>query len=170
MSRNAVRCALLICATWGLPHGLVAPSRLRTAAHDAVHDAVVRHVGRKALDARHACAARARLLRDLVSSSDLEAAVDLSLSLGAEFRASLPEGCVLEDRPHAGFANVVTKVQRERNGTRGERISHVQLAAGEPFSTSSTTSGSTSTLMATARACTAATSAPATPRIRRTAT
>ena len=132
MSRALQICATLVVAS-GLPHGLVAPSRLRTAAHDAVHDAVVRHVGRKALDARHACAARARLLRDLVRD-DLEAAVDLSLSLGAEFRASLPEGCVLEDRPHAGFATVVTKVQRERNGTRGERISHVQLAAGEPFS------------------------------------
>ena len=41
MSRALQICATLVVAS-GLPHGLVAPSRLRTAAHDAVHDAVVR--------------------------------------------------------------------------------------------------------------------------------
>ena len=57
------------------------------------------------------------------------------------------------------------------DGARGLpdlRNTTVQCSAGRRRP-SSTISGSTSTLMATARACTAATSAPATRRIRRTA-
>ena len=117
----------------GLPHGLVVPETLRAPAHAEAHAAVARHAGRRDLGAagRRACAARAELLRSLVAAGDLEAAVDLSLAADAATRAALPAGCVLEDRPHAGFADVVTKVQRK--GMDGERISHVRLAAGEKF-------------------------------------
>ncbi|KAH8076376.1 3'-tRNA processing endoribonuclease [Aureococcus anophagefferens] len=117
----------------GLPHGLVVPETLRAPAHAEAHAAVARHAGRRDLGAagRRACAARAELLRSLVAAGDLEAAVDLSLAADAATRPALPAGCVLEDRPHAGFADVVTKVQRK--GMDGERISHVRLAAGEKF-------------------------------------
>ena len=118
----------------GLPHGLAPAARLRTAAHHAAHEAVMRHVGRRASDAsRLACDERAKLLRDLVSAGSLEAAVDLSLSLEADVRGTLPKGCVLEDRPHAGFAEVVTKVQRE--GANGVWTSHVRVSPSAPFAT-----------------------------------
>ena len=56
----------------GLPHGLAPPARLRTAAHHAAHEAVMRHVGRRASDAsRLACDERANLLRDLVAPEPL---------------------------------------------------------------------------------------------------
>ena len=117
----------------GLPHGLVVPETLRAPAHAEAHAAVARHAGRRDLGAagRRACAARAERLRARVAAGDLEAAVDLTRAADAATRAALPAGCVLEDRPHAGFADVVTKVQRK--GMDGERISHVRLAAGEKF-------------------------------------
>merc|ERR1711938_450095 len=46
-------------------------------------------------------------------------------------RAALPEGCFVEDRPHTGFADVITKVAR--SGTTGTRTSAIRLGDSKRF-------------------------------------